>query len=69
MSGQFSIVLKEQPETKIHAKLLTLSGVVIDEKYLDGNTTIFDLSGHSNGVYLLEIEGPEGLQAWKVIKQ
>ena len=67
--GQFSIVLKERPEAKMHAKLLTLSGVVIAEKDLKDSETTFDLSEQSNGIYLLEIEGPEGLHAWKVIKQ
>lgn len=69
-SGMFSILIKEQSQdVTLHATLLTLNGVVIDEKVLETNQVTFDLSGQPSGIYLLEIEGPEGHQSWKVIKR
>lgn len=69
-SGQFSIIMKEPSQTgKLHAVLLTMTGVVIDEKDLNETQTSFDLSGQASGVYLLEIKGAEEHQSWKIIKQ
>ena len=67
--GVFSVLLKDHDKsTPVHATLLTSNGVVIEEKDLEDNPATFDLSGQSQGIYLLEIEGPEGRQTWKVIK-
>ena len=68
--GQFSLFLHElNSEKKLHAVLLTMNGVAIDERDINGNQTTFDLSAHPPGIYLLEVEGPDGHQSWKVIKQ
>lgn len=68
-SGEFSIVLKEQGNgIHMHATLLTVNGTVIEEKDIEHSQTVFDLSRQSDGIYVLDIEGPEGHQVWKVIK-
>ena len=69
-SDAFTIVQKAQPnESSSHATLLTASGVIIETKELNGDKASFDLSGKPDGVYLLEIDSPEGRHAWRVIKQ
>lgn len=69
-SDQFSIVLKEASKEHLtHATLLTVSGVILEEKDIQADKTSFDLSGMPNGIYLLEINGSESLQTWKVIKR
>ena len=69
-SDAFTILQKNQPsESSAFATLLTTTGVILDKKELNGQGATFDLSGNPAGVYLLEINGPEGHHAWKVIKQ
>lgn len=69
-SDQFSIVLKEQQNSSsIHATLLTVSGVILEEKDVVNSKAVFNLSGKPNGIYILEINSPEGHQTWKVVKQ
>lgn len=69
-SGTFSVLLKQRDDAKAtRATLLTSNGVVIDEKEIAGNQASFDLSNQSIGVYILEIDSPEGHQTWKVIKR
>lgn len=68
--GQFTLVLRElNSGEKLHAVLLTMTGVAIDERDVKESPTTFDLSAHPPGIYLLEIEGTDGHQSWKVIKQ
>lgn len=68
--GQFSVILKEHDaKTKSHATLITLSGTIIEEKDLTSAQTSFDLSSQPDGIFVLEIDSPEGHQAWKVIKR
>ena len=67
--GVFTIQLKDQGKTvQMSATLLTLNGAIIDNKTIESHQTTFDLSNQPQGIYLLEIDGPEGHQAWKVIK-
>lgn len=66
--GQFSLALSQMPKAKLHAKLLNMTGVVLDEKDIVCMTTTFDLSTQPAGIYVLEIESPDERQAWKVIK-
>jgi hypothetical protein len=69
-SDQFYLVLKgSSQDYPIHATLLTVSGVILEERDIQADKTTFDLSGRPNGIYLLEINGPGSLQTWKVIKQ
>lgn len=69
-SGQFTLALREyKSEEKLHAVLFTMNGVAIEEKEVHGSQTTFDLSAHPPGIYLLEVDGPDGHQSWKVIKQ
>ena len=68
--GQFSIITnKATQEGKLHATLSTITGVPIVEKESYESQIFFDLSAHPSGIYLLEVDGPEGHQSWKVIKQ
>lgn len=68
--GQFSIVMNEPDKAGVlHATLLTTTGARIEEKIMSGSQMTFDLSSHPSGIYLLEVDGPDGHQSWKVIKQ
>lgn len=68
--GQFSLIIKEPAKLgKLHATILNMAGAPIIEMDITGNQTTFDLSAHPPGIYLLEIDGPEEHQSWKVIKQ
>ena len=53
----------------MHATLLNVNGVILEEKDIKDRQTSFDLSGQPEGMYVLEIDSPEGHQAWKVIKR
>ena len=65
--GMFTVQVKEL--VKAHATLLTLNGVIIEEKDIVNGQTTFDLSEKPAGIYLLEIEGTDSHQTWKVIKR
>ena len=68
--GQFSLVTKDPEGTGARrATLHTMTGALIDEKTMNGNQITFDLSSHPSGIYLLEVDGPDGYESWKVIKQ
>lgn len=68
--GQFSLVVKDlEKEVQLHAKLLTSSGAILDEREISESRAVFDLSEQADGLYLLEIDGPEGHQSWKIIKR
>ena len=67
--GVFTIQFKDQGKTiQMRATLLTLNGAILEDKVIENHQTNFDLSKQPQGIYLLEIDGPEGHQAWKVIK-
>ena len=68
--GQFTLLLKASANgTRLHARLTTTTGVVLEEKDIQNGRADFDLSRQAEGMYILEIEGNEGIQAWKVIKR
>ena len=68
--GVFSILLKDHEKGfKMHAALLTANGVIIEEREVENSQETFDLSNQPDGIYLLEIDGPEGHQTWKVVKR
>lgn len=69
-SDAFSIHVKENsPNAPQHARMLTLTGVLLEEKTFESNHLTFDLSGQPDGIYLLEIDGHGEHQTWKVIKR
>lgn len=69
-SNSFTVIQKAPSgEATSLATLLTVSGTILDKQELKGQSISFDLSGKPDGVYLLEIDGPEGHQAWRVIKR
>lgn len=68
--GKFTLLRKDPSETaRLHALLMTENGLLLEEREITGHQTEFDLSGHANGLYLLEICGPQGSETWKIIKQ
>jgi len=68
--GTFTVQL-EAPEKGGHPKatLVSINGIVIEEREIHESQAVFDLSGQANGVYFLEIATQEGKQTWKIIKQ
>lgn len=60
---------KPENGTTIQATLVGISGIVLEAKESKDNRIEFDLSGRPNGVYILEVDGPTGQEAWKVIKE
>ena len=68
--GMFSIIQKEQEDgIKMRATLLTVNGIILEERDIKSSPASFDLTKQPKGIYLLEIESPEGHQTWKVIKR
>ena len=68
--GKFSLQLNNDSEnTSIRATLLNISGTILEVKELEENIAIFDLSRQPGGIYLLEVEGPNGHETWRIIKQ
>lgn len=68
--GEFTVVVKETlKDAPLHVKLLTASGVILDEREVTESQAVFDLSHQADGIYLLEVGSPEGTHSWKVIKR
>lgn len=68
--GRFSIGINESEKSqRLHARILNVSGIVIEEREIESGLSIFDLSGQPDGIYFLETEGTDGLQIWKIIKR
>ena len=65
--GLFSMLLNEP--ANLHATLLTVEGTILTEQEIHGNQADFDLSGQAEGVYLLQLDGPEGHQSWRIMKR
>ena len=53
----------------IHAFLFGVKGNILDKKESVDLDITFDLSKFPEGIYFLEVEGPEGHETWKVIKK
>ena len=53
----------------IHTFLFGVNGNILEKKELVGQDITFDLSKFPEGIYFLEVEGPEGHDTWKVIKK
>lgn len=68
--GQFAVVLREaSASSRFRALLMTAQGVLLETREITGQRTDFDLSDHPQGLYLLEVEGPQGMETWKIIKR
>lgn len=68
--GFFTVQCKElEGQQPFHAKLLTATGIILEEKDVENGLSTFDLSGQASGIFLLELDTPEGHQSWKVIKR
>lgn len=68
--GEFCLQVNEPDKTSnVHATLINVSGSVLEEKDITGNKATFNLSKQPNGIYLLEIDGPQEHETWKVIKK
>lgn len=68
-SGEFTVQQTLPTESATHAVLLNMTGTILEERKMVGQAMIFDLSNHSDGIYLLEIDGPSGHETWKIIKK
>ena len=69
-SGQFTLQRNSNSESAVtRAVLYNMAGTILEEKETAGQDIIFDLSQHSNGIYLLEIDGPTGHETWKIVKK
>lgn len=68
--GQFTILLRgtEKPD-RMRALLITETGLLLEERAITSQQTEFDLSSRADGLYLLEISSPQGIETWKIIKQ
>ena len=68
--GQFTVSMSiTEAKSPVHAKLLTSSGVLMDERIIQENQSVFDLSAFADGIYILLLETTEGSESWKVVKQ
>ena len=54
---------------RLHAKITNQAGAILEEREITGPRCVFDLSGQADGMYLLETDGAEGNQSWKIIKR
>ncbi len=68
-SGEFTVQQTLPTESATRAVLLNMAGTILEEREMVGQAMIFDLSNHSDGIYLLEIDGPSGHETWKIIKK
>ena len=68
-AGEFTLHRQNSDECTVHAVLLNVTGTVLEAKETVGQDLIFDLSKHSDGIFLLEVDGPTGHETWKVIKK
>ncbi len=68
-SGQFTIQQTIPNENATHVVLLNMMGTIMEERKTVDQTMTFDLSNHSDGIYLLEIDGADGHETWKIIKK
>ena len=69
-SGEFSLQWNLPNENNlVHAILLSVTGIVLEEKETTGQNITFDLSRQPEGIYLLEVDGPTGHETWKIIKK
>lgn len=53
----------------INVRLLSLQGIIIDEREITSDRAEFDLSGSPAGVYLLSIICDEEKHLWKIVKK
>lgn len=67
--GEFTLLIHGDEQKAKKATLVNSLGVIISERVLESRQTSFDLSGQPDGVYLLEVDGADGHQTWKIIKQ
>ncbi|MFN8208937.1 MAG: T9SS type A sorting domain-containing protein [Bacteroidales bacterium] len=59
----------KDPQIQIVCYLFTSSGMLLVEKKQSSDIFPIDLSGYSNGMYILKIKIGEKVSEWKIIKQ
>lgn len=52
-----------------HAALYGVTGTLLEKKESVGQDITFDLSNRPEGIYILDVNGPEGNETWRVIKK
>ena len=69
-SSEFILHRNDSNENAVtRAALLNLTGTLLEEKETTSPSITFDLSKHPNGIYLLEVDGANGHETWKIIKK
>lgn len=64
----YLFVESDEEEHMLQMRLANSVGIVIQEKYLKGDTETIDLSNLSSGVYLLQLTIATEARVWKIIK-
>ena len=67
--GEFTLHRNTDGDAGTHAVLLSVTGTILEDKGTVGRSIVFDLSRHPEGIYLLEVDGLNGHETWKVIKK
>ena len=67
--GHFVMRLSGEGFLGAQALLLTVDGVVLDEKKASGDSVEFDLSGRSPGLYVVRLVVDGESKAWSVVKK
>lgn len=68
--GRFSVgIANAESGVRIRATVTTMTGEVLYDKTIAGQTTDFDLTSQPAGIYLLRLTVRGESQVWKVIKK
>jgi hypothetical protein len=67
--GKLTVTLQGMGDEVVSARLLALTGTVIEQTNIADGARDFDLSGLPPGVYLLQLSAPNVSQTWKIIKR
>lgn len=64
------LTIKDKPdELSLVFKVTTISGTVLYEKMMTGDTESFDMSVLPSGIYMFQLIGGDKKHIWKVIKE
>ncbi|MCR5646009.1 MAG: T9SS type A sorting domain-containing protein [Bacteroidales bacterium] len=53
----------------LKARLMTTTGVLLEERLIENTAESFDMAGRASGIYLLEISGNGEQHLWKILKR
>ncbi|MGN6491297.1 MAG: polysaccharide lyase family 8 super-sandwich domain-containing protein [Agriterribacter sp.] len=58
-TGIFQLMMKEQPQTDMFVKIYNAAGTVVISRKIKTQVSTFNLSSHSRGLYILEVDIPK----------